>query len=125
MTTIQCECGWQPKRGGTLENHQKSHFHVMMMRRKEVSEEYAKKREESGSKVDSSHRVCKYRCDRGIHKGKWLEDVCKFHPDYIDFLIKNHRHTFPDAFTNALCECGVDPDKYINPSSSAPQQESS
>jgi hypothetical protein len=56
-------------------------------------------------------------CNKGIHRGKFLEDVCKFHPEYIDFLIREHRQTFPDHFTNALIECGVDPDIYLNQSS--------
>lgn len=108
-----CECGHEVKRG-SLEAHKQTQFHETLMTRKKVSEEYATRREECGSKVDSSHRKCKYICDRGIHKGKWLEDVCRFHPRYIDFLIREHRETFPDRFTEALRECGVDPDCYTS-----------
>ena len=80
--------------------------HQTNLRRAELKKEYEKNRIDANKKVDS-HK-CLYRCDRGIHKGKFLEDVCKFHPDYIQFLVDNHRHTFPDHFIMALRQCGVD-----------------
>ena len=82
------------------------------MKSKEVSQQYADRREEKGVKIDGFVRKCHYICDRGIYKGKYLEDVCNFHPDYIDFLIRMHRSTFPAIFCDALRECGVDPDYY-------------
>jgi hypothetical protein len=101
---VECECGviisqWR------LTSHKESKTHQNNLFRKKVSEELKKQREEEGRKTDK--RNCYYRCDRGIHKGKYLEDVVKFHPDYIDFLIRHHYHSFPPKFSEALRQCGV------------------
>ena len=101
---IICECGVQL----FVCNHAKhllTDYHRDKLHKKKVSEELKRKREQD--KADIDIRKCDYICDRGIHKGKYLEDVVKFHPQYIHFLITHHRHTFPLEFCKALRECGV------------------
>lgn len=55
---------------------------------------------------------CTYRCTHGKHEGELLADVVRTDRRYINFLLKEHRHTFPKEFCNALRECGVDVDQY-------------
>lgn len=102
--SVVCECGSEIQKR-RLKKHMETKTHQTNLHRKQVSEQLKKDREEQGRKTD--RRKCSYRCDRGIHKGKYLEDVVKFHPDYIDFLITHHRHTFPLVFCEALRQCGV------------------
>ena len=85
------------------EKHLQTKSHLEKARKREVCKELPK----------PNLRNCFYRCDRGIHKGRYLEDICRLHPDYIDFLLRKHRHTFPDKFVEALKQCDVDPDKYL------------
>ena len=87
--------------------HRATKSHGAALEKKKTSNEYRNRRD--GLTIDSLHRPCSYVCDKGVHKGKYLYDVVQFHPEYIDFLISNHRETFPDRFTHALLACGISP----------------
>jgi hypothetical protein len=105
MDKILCECGKQISRR-RHKAHLETDYHKQNLHKKNVSEVLKKTRDELGRKRD--YRKCNYKCDRGIHKGKYLEDVVKFHPNYIQFLITHHRSTFPLEFCDALRQCGVE-----------------
>ena len=108
-----CECGILLKRG-SLESHMLTASHENRMFKKAVHN--AKEDERKALGLKGQVRDSQYRCDRGIHRGKLLCHVVAFHPQYIDFLLRNHRGTFPLAFCEALTECGVDVDKYLEKS---------
>jgi uncharacterized protein (DUF1015 family) len=100
-----CDCGAFLSRGVTAK-HLSSKQHQERMMKKKAIEELEEIKKTEG--VHVLQRKCFYICDRGIHKGRYLEDVVRFYPNYIDFLITNHKHTFPEEFTDALRMCGVE-----------------
>ena len=108
---VVCECGMTLKRGVTaLGRHIHSSTHEKWLFKKAQHEKMEEERKALGLKGQVKPTL--YRCDRGIYKGRLLCDIVRFHPDYIDFMIKKHRDSFPHAFAEALTDCGVDIDKY-------------
>lgn len=119
-TPVVCECGMTLKHGN-MDRHLASAGHENKMFKKAIKNKLEEERKAlfKNGVVKPFTYLCKgevkptlYRCDRGIHKGRLLCDVVQFHPGYIDFLIKNHRDTFPEDFKQALLDCSVDIDKY-------------
>jgi hypothetical protein len=106
---VECACGITLKRGN-LDEHKATAMHERRMYKKAIADKLKEERQALYQKFEAKKSY--YRCDRGIHKGKLLCDVVLFHPEYIDFLIKHHRETFPEPFLNALIDCGVDVNKY-------------
>lgn len=102
---VKCICGKEISTR-RLKAHQETNYHKDNLHKQEVSKHLKEERDKQNRKTD--YRQCYYRCDRGIHKGKYLEDVVKFHPQYIQFLITHHRSTFPLEFCQALRDCGVE-----------------
>ena len=58
-------------------------------------------------RLGSPPRYTGYTCTHGMYAGYRLEDVIRADPCYIDFLIRDHAHTFQPEFTRALQDCGL------------------
>ena len=53
------------------------------------------------------HQYTDYVCTHGKYEGYKVEDIVYVDPNYIDFLIREYKHTFPAEFTKALKDCGL------------------